>query len=125
LHGILANRSAPIVPCLREAGTGCERLKSRLRSIDSIHFISGTVRDAKIAAGVKCFDVVLFDQDISREEEAFEAIRGAKTVLITDVNTYLGHTIAHKLFKRKYRLVGEKILSSKRDAILAGSSQRS
>jgi hypothetical protein len=119
LHGILGNRSAPMVSCLGVPGTGCKRLKSRLRSIGSIHFISGTVRDAKIAAGVECFDVVLLDRDIPREEEAFEAIRGAKTVLISDVNTYLGHTMALKLIERKYRLVGEKTSAINRYAIFA------
>src|SRR5262249_48283999 len=102
-------------------GIDCKRLKSRLRSIGSIHFISGTVHDAKIAAGVECFDVVLFDRDIPRKEEAFEAIRGAKTVLISDVNTDLGHNIVLRLIERKYRLVCEKISASKRHAIFARS----
>jgi hypothetical protein len=122
LHGILANRSAPMVSCLGVPGSGCKRLKSRLRSIDSIHFVSGTVHDARIAAGVECFDVVLLDQDIARKEEAVEAIRGAKTVLISNVNTYLGHTISHTLIERKYRLVGEKISASNRYAIFARPS---
>jgi hypothetical protein len=125
LHGISANPSAPVVSCLGVPGTGCKRLKSGLRSINSIHFISGTVHDAKMAAGVECFDVVLFDQDLSPNEEAFEAIRGAKTVLISNVNTYLSHTVALKLIERKYQLVGEKISASNRYAIFerAGNNE--
>jgi hypothetical protein len=122
LHGMLANRSTPMVSCLGVPDTGCKRLKSRLKNIDSIRFISGTVHDAKIAAGVECFDVVLFDRDLPRKEEALEAIRGADTVLISDVNTCLGHTIVLRLIERKYQLVGEKISAGKRHAIFRASN---
>jgi hypothetical protein len=62
---------------------------------------------------------MLVDQIMPREVEALEAIRGATTVLISDVKTYIGHTIARSLIEDRYQLIDEKILPGNRYAIFA------
>ena len=104
LRGLQQNPCMPIVFCLGQS-KGMERLFAKN---SRIRFISGSPVGAMRESGLDRFEIVLVDNVPPIADESFEALSGANTILIRDINSYFGHKIAKGLVSSgKYILVDE------------------
>jgi hypothetical protein len=110
LDGVQKNPLMPAVLCLGSATNDFNKLQSRFAGNPRIKFSSRSLRAAKTEAKLDCFDLVLIDKGALGETEALEAISGAKTVLIGDIDTHSGSAIANTLLSdNEYRVADDNL----------------
>ena len=97
LAGIQQNPAMPVTICQSSSSTDFKKLAKEFVGSNRVKFIAGSVGDAQKETAVEYFDIVLLDHETPSSGEAIKALRGARTVLIRDTNTYTGHTIVRNL----------------------------
>jgi hypothetical protein len=108
LDGIQQNPSMPTVFCIGSSTHHFKELERRFAKHHRIEFRSSSVDTVMKEAKVECFDIVLIDDYAPSEGETLESLRGTKTVLIRNVNTYPGYKVARSLLSDiEYRLAYE------------------
>jgi hypothetical protein len=125
LDGIRQNPSSPLVLCLAASGGDARKLEEQFAGDSSTKMTSGAASAAKRAAGIESFDMVLIDGCVSEECDALEALTGAKTVLIRDIDTHLGYLITSTLVSNSYIVEVEKLSAGSRYAIFSAQFEDS
>jgi hypothetical protein len=110
LVGIRQNPAMPVTVCQSSSANGLKKLSEEFIGNSQVRFIVGSVDNAKDKAEVENFEIVLLDQETHSPGEAIKALRGARTVLIRDINTYIGHLVVRKLVsENEFRIVDEDV----------------
>jgi len=110
LDGVQKNPLMPVILCLGPATNDFKKLQSRFAGDPRIKFSSRSLQAAKREAKLDCFDLVLIDKGTLGATEALEAISGAKTVLIGDIDTRCGYAIANTLLSdNEYRVADDNL----------------
>jgi hypothetical protein len=97
LEGVRQNPSLPMVLCVASSNCHFKDLERRFANYPRIQFMSSPLDVLVREKKMECFDIVLIDDYTPSERETFEPLTGTKTVLIGNVNTYLGYRIARSL----------------------------
>ena len=119
LDGIKKNPSMPIALCVGSSRSHLQKLSSRLGGRPRIQFSSSPLVTANNESKLEYFDIVLIDRYAAGDEEALPALTGAKTIIISNINTHPGYKMASKLLSDgEYRVVYEKAFNDARSVIL-------
>jgi hypothetical protein len=110
LDGIQKNPFVPIVVCMGSLTTDFKKLQKRFAGNPRIKFTSLSLQAAKTEAELDYFDLVLIDKCTLGEAESLEAISGAKTILVRDIDTHSGYAIANTLLlDNEYRVADDSL----------------
>ena len=125
LAGIQQNPAMPVTVCQSSSTNDFKKLAKEFIGKGGIKFIAGSIDDAKKETGVEYFDIVLVDQEALASAEAIKALRGMRTVLIRDINTYTGHTIVRNLLsENEFRVVDEDVSATHSYVVLSRVRRR-
>jgi hypothetical protein len=118
LGGLERNPSQPAVFILGPPIKQSRKLQKGVTKYLRITYISGPVSTARREAEVECFDIVLIDRDVPDEGEVYEAVTGARTILLGDIDTYSGYRLKCRLLgDDNYRIIADKMIHRSRYAI--------
>ena len=98
-----------MVICAASNRRNCRLLDKKFARNGSVIFVSGSIIEEKKAAGLGSFDLVLIDKHMPDDNGTTEALIGAKSVLIRNINTYPGFELTRTLLSHKYNLVDENL----------------
>jgi hypothetical protein len=130
LDGIRKNPSMPKVLCIGPLNYHFKQLAKGSADCPQIQFTSRPLHTLMEEVKLACFDIALIDDYASAEEESLELLRGIKTILIRNVNTYFGFTLAQKLLSEgEYHIAYEgmarltrSIIFTKKHPVSAGKA---
>jgi hypothetical protein len=119
LDGIRKNPCMPTVFCIAGSSTHFRKLEKRFAKHPWVKFCSSSLDVAKSSAELRSFDMVLVDRYSMDEEGILEILRGAKTILISNINTSSAHKMMGELLSDGgYRVADETVSQFVRSAIL-------
>ncbi|MEH2510515.1 hypothetical protein V1291_001869 [Nitrobacteraceae bacterium AZCC 1564] len=104
LDGVRKNPLMPRVVCVGESSSDFRRLQKEFTGSAQIHFSSKPLQAIKIDEELSSFDLVLIEGGAFDEKETVEAVNGARTVLVRDIDTPSGNAVVVDLSSNHYRV---------------------
>jgi Glycosyl transferases group 1 len=121
LEGICKNPRMPHVICLGEKPGNFRKLQREYSGNTQIRFSSKSLEAARIDAALNSFDLVFIDRCVLDERTAVSAIRGAKTVLVFDIDTPSGNAVVMNLSENQYRMAYDRASKASHSTIFTKS----
>ena len=121
LEGICKNPLMPRVICLGEKPDNFRKLQREYSGNTQIRFSSKSLGAAKVDAALNSFDLVFIDRCVLDERTAVEAIRGAKTVVVFDIDTPSGNAVVMNLSENQYRMAYDRASKASHSTIFTRS----
>jgi hypothetical protein len=104
LDGVRKNPLMPRVICVGAKPDDFRKLQKEFNGNAQIQFSSKSLQAVRKDAGLNSFGLVLIDRCVLDEGIAVEAISGAKTVLVCDIDTPSGNAVVMNLSENHYRV---------------------
>jgi hypothetical protein len=109
LAGIEMNPLMPRVICVSEESADCSKLKGNFSANSGIQFFPMSRLMIRSEMPTEAFGLVFVDRYAPNETEIIQVLGKAKAILVWDIDTQPGNTIAHGLRDEKYRVSHDQI----------------